>query len=274
MRPYNEKRESMSPGKRFIKATIEFLVLFSIINLSAITYAEELTAEQIVEKVNDLINQQTVKAKMKMTIFTTSGKKRTFLYDSFSKNRGDKNLIRYLEPARVRGQAILMQNYADDIWVYFPRTKRVRKLATHAKRQKFEGSDFSYEDMGTGDSFVKDFNSKMQGSEKKEGYDSYKIEMLRKKESDVDYSRLIIWVIKDSFFPVVIDYYDRKDPELLIKTLVQSEIKEIDKIPTGMKMIMYDKRDQTQTSLEIIEVKYNLNLKDDIFSERGLRNEY
>jgi len=261
----------MNSEKRFIKIAIISIALFSIINLVATAYGQELTGKQIMSKVNEIINQKTVKAKMKMTIVTTSGKKRTFLYKSFSKDRGEKNLIRYLKPRRARDQAILMLNYADDIWVYFPRTKRVRKLATHAKRQKMEGSDFSYEDMGSSNTFIKDFNSKKLGSEKKEGYDCYKIELTRKKSSDVGYSRLIIWVIKENFFPVVINYYGKDDPKVLKKTLVQYEIKEIDGVPTGMKMVMYNKQDNTQTSMEIIEVKYNVKLDDAMFTERGLR---
>ncbi len=261
----------MSSEKSFIKTIIRFAVLFSIINLFATAYGQELTGTQIIVKVNELMNQKTIKAKMKMTIVTTSGKKRTFVYDSFSKNKGEKNLIRYLEPRRVKGQAILMLNNADDIWAYFPRTKRVRKLATHAKRQKMEGSDFSYEDMGTGDTFIKDFDSKKLGSEKKEGYDCYKIETTRKKGSDVGYSRLIMWVIKKNFFPLVVDYYDRNNPKVLIKTLVQYDIKKIDGIPTAMKMVMYNKKDNTQTNMEMIEVKYNVDLKDAMFTERGLR---
>ena len=73
---------------------------------------------------------------------TTSGKKRTFIFEAWSRDKGEKSLIRYLEPRRAKGQATLMLNNADDIWMYFPRTQRVRKLATHAKKQK-AGAPFS-----------------------------------------------------------------------------------------------------------------------------------
>ncbi len=116
--------------------------------------------------------------------------------DSYSKNSGEKNLLRYIEPKRAQGQAILMLNYADDIWMYFPRTKRIRKLATNSKSQKMEGSDFSYEDTGASDAFIEDFSSKKLGTEKKEGYDCYKIEMLKKEGIESGYSRLIMRVIK------------------------------------------------------------------------------
>lgn len=232
---------------------------------------QELTGEQIINKVNDLMNQETIYSKSTMTIVTTSGATRTFEYESWSKNFGEKNLIRYLAPSRVKGQATLMLNHADDIWIFFPRTQRVRKLATHAKKQKMEGSDFSYEDMGSGDAFIKDFTAKRLKDEKMEGYACYKLELIRNKDSDLSYSRLIMWVIKENSVPIVIDYYDEKDSDLLLKRLVQSNIKVISGIPTPMNIVMYNKQDNTQTSMSMIEVKYNIPLKDEMFTERGLK---
>ncbi len=245
-------------------------VFLSLALTFSVLWAQEPTADEIVQKVNDLMNQKTVYAKARMTIVTTSGKKRTFEYESWSKNAGEKNLIRYTYPNRVRGQAILMLNNADDIWAYFPRTRRVRKLASHAKKQKMQGSDFSYEDLGSGDAFINDFAAKKLKDEKIEGYDCYKIELIRKKDSDSQYSRLICWVIKDNFLPVVIDYYDEKNPNLWVKRMVQKDIRVIDGIPTGMKTIMYNKKDDTQTEMEFLQVKYNIPISDDMFSERSL----
>lgn len=249
-------------------AVFIFIVFMSVLSVNA---AEKLTADEIIKKMNDVMNVDTMKGRVKMTIMTTSGKKRTFIYDSYSKNRGEKNLIRYLAPRRAKGQAMLMLNNADDIWAYFPRTRRVRKLATHAKRQKMEGSDFSYEDMGSGNEFIDEYESRLLTEEKKEGYSCYKLELTRKKDSDTGYSRLIIWVIKENYVPVVIDYYDIDDPGFLKKTLIQYDIKYVDDIPTASKIIMYDKIDDTRTEMEIMEVKYNIELNDSIFSERNLK---
>ncbi|NOZ60410.1 MAG: outer membrane lipoprotein-sorting protein [Calditrichaeota bacterium] len=244
-------------------------LIVSVFAFSALL-AQSPTADEIIQKVNALMNQKSIYAKARITIVTTSGKKRTFEYESWSKDAGEKNLIRYTAPHRVKGQAILMLNNADDIWAYFPRTRRVRKLASHAKKQKMQGSDFSYEDLGSGDAFVNDFTAKKLKDEKMEGFNCYKIELTRKKDADSHYSRLVCWVIKDNFFPVVIDYYNEKNPNLWEKRMVQKDIRNIDGIPTGMKIIMYNKKDDTQTEMEILEVKYNFPLSDDMFSERSL----
>ena len=250
----------------------EILISGLIFIFSApVLFSQELTGEDIIQKVNELFNVESGYAKSKMTIVTTSGQKRTFVYESWSKNKGEKNLMRYLEPRRVKDQAVLMLNNADDIWMYFPRTQRVRKLATHAKKQKMQGSDFSYEDMGSGDAFIEDFSSKRLKDEKMERYDCYKLELTRKPGTDISYSRLTLWVIKENFVPVVIDYYDEDDPTLLEKRLVQSDIRVIDDIPTAMKMVMYNKNDNTQTEMELLEIKYNVTLDDSMFTERELK---
>jgi len=250
---------------------IRAIALIVALALPLSSAAEELTGEEIARKVNDVMNQPTVRATMKMTIVTSSGKERTFEYESYSKDKGEKNLIRYVAPARVRGQALLMLNNANDIWAYFPRTKRVRKLATHAKKQKMEGSDFSYEDMGASEAFITDFTAKRLKDEKKMGHDCYKLELIRKKGSDSSYSRLVMWVDKGNFVPIVIDYYDENDPNLLLKTLIMSDIKVVDGVPTPMKMVMRNVIDNTRTVMEITSVEYNVKLDDEMFTERGLR---
>lgn len=232
---------------------------------------QTLTADQIVQKVTKIMNPASSEGTMKMTITTTTGRHRTFVYRVYSKNHGEKNLMKYLQPARLKGQAILMLNNADDIWIYFPRTNRVRKLATHAKKQKMEGSDFSYEDMGAGNTFLTDFTAKILGEEKKEGKKCYKIELVRKKKSNSSYSRLVMWVEKVSFVPLVIDYYDEHDPTLCVKRLILSDIEIIDGIPTPKKMVMKNLLDNSETTLEITTIRYNVTLSDNLFTERGLK---
>lgn len=247
------------------------LLQFTILCFAGSLYGQDLTGEQIISKVNDLMNQETIFAKSTMTIITSSGSERTFVYESWSKDFGEKNLMRYLSPSRVKGQATLMLNHADDIWVYFPRTQRVRKLATHAKKQKMEGSDFSYEDMGSGNSFIVDYEPKKLKDEKMEGEACYNLELIRKDDSDLSYSRLVMWITKEGFVPVVIDYYDELNSDMLLKRLIQSDIKDVDGVPTPMNIVMYNRQDNTQTSMTMSEIKYNIPMEDAMFTERGLK---
>jgi len=232
---------------------------------------QELTGDDIIRRVNEQLSPETSHGTAEMTIVTSSGSKRTFVFEQWSKNKGEKNLVRYHEPSRVKDQAVLMLNNADDIWMFFPRTQRVRKLATHAKKQKMQGSDFSYEDMGSGDAFVEEYEAERLEDEEISGYDCFKLELVRKQESDSSYSRLIVWVIKENFIPIAIDYYDEDDPARLVKRLEQSEFRIVDGIPTAMKAVMHNKNDNTQTEMTLLEVAYNVSLDDSLFTERALK---
>ena len=229
------------------------------------------TADEIIEMMTETMNPETSQGKMKMTITTSTGQERTFVYEAFSKGKGDKSLMKYLEPSRVKGQAILMLNDANDIWVYFPRTGRSRKLASHAKKQKVEGSDFSYEDLGASDAFIDEYDAVRLDDGNIGGRLTYVLELTRNEESTASYSRVVLRVERESLVPLIVDYYHDKDPQLHEKQLTCSDIELIEGIHTAKKCVMHNVLDDTRTTMEIIEVKYNVELHDDMFTEMGMK---
>lgn len=235
------------------------------------THAQSLTADSILQVMTETMNPEQSKGIMQMTIVTTSGQKRIFEYEAYSKGKGEKSLLKYLSPQRVKGQTILMLNHANDIWTFFPATRRIRKLATHAKKQKLEGSDFSYEDLGASNEFIDEYNSVVQDEEKKQGKICYKLNLTRKPKSSSGYSRVVLWVDKETFVPLVVDYFHDKDSLLLEKELVLSDIELIDGINTPKKYVMSNKLDNTQTLMEIIEMSYKVDLPDARFTEMGMQ---
>ncbi len=59
--------------------------------------------------------------------------------------------------------------------------------------------------------------------------------------------------------------------ELLEKELIAYDIEEVQGVPTAMKITMFNKKDRTSTTIETLSVKYNMDLPDNLFSERNLR---
>jgi outer membrane lipoprotein-sorting protein len=232
---------------------------------------DDMTADQVLDHISETMEPEQAHGRVRMTIQTSTGGERTFLYETFSKGSGEKSLIKYLEPSRVKGQSILMLNDADDIWTYFPRTKRVRKLATHAKKQKLEGSDFSYEDMGGGDEFREEFDATRHKDEKKDGRPCYKLELVRHEDSDASYSRILLWVDREQLVPRSIHYYHDKDPELWEKELVCGDVRVVDGVPTPFKCSMHNRLEGTSTSMETVEMNYEVDLPDDLFTEMGMQ---
>ena len=165
-----------------------------------------------------------------------------------------------------------MMNHADEIWVYFPRTGRVRKLAAHARYQKMEGSDFTYEDMGSGDTFVEDFTPTLIGLDKKCDTECYFLELLRKPDSRSAYNRLQIWARVTDFMPLLIDYFPEENSDVPMKRLFQSDITIIAGVPTAGRVEMHNLLDNTVTIMETDSIRYNLEISEDFFTTRNLQN--
>jgi len=242
------------------KWTVTILVLLFSTSLLP---GQDLTGPEILERMMDVMNPEFPHAKMKQTIMTTTGQTRTLEYESFSGQSGKNVIMRYLEPARVRGNAMLMTNFSDNIWMYNKRTNRVR----NARKQKFEGSDFTYEDMGSGDKWKEDYETVLKGTEKAEGTDCYILEMTAK-SADETYQKLICFVGQDDFCPRRIDYYE--DPSVLLKSLLLSNIQIIQNIPTPMKMTMKNHLESSETTMEYTDITYDVEYPESFFSERNL----
>ena len=246
--------------------------LFAIIIIAlAMAFAQKAipTGDEIVEKMTSIMTQENSKGVMTQTITTSSGKQRTFEFEMFTAGEGEKTLMRYVKPAAARGQAFLMLNNADDIWTYFPRTKRVRKLASSSKNQKVQGSDFSFEDLGSGDSWNKEYSSTNLGKEKLDGTDCWKLESIGIPEENPSYQKMVVYVRQADFYPLKIDYYD--DSDFVEKSLILEDIKEIEGVPTAMIMKMVNHSKGTETIMETLSITYAWQPTDNFFSERELK---
>ena len=125
--------------------------------------------------------------------------------------------------------------------------------------------------MGASNTFIEEYDAVRHDDEKKENRQCYNVELTRKPESSAGYSRIMLWVDKEYFVPMVIDYYHDEDSQVREKQLICSDIQLIDGIYTPMRYIMYNKLDDTETSMEIVEVSYKVDLSDDIFTEIGMQ---
>lgn len=244
------------------------IALLSLLTFSLMS-AQPPTGKVIIDRVTEIMSPENSYSTGSQTIITSSGKERVFEFESWAAEKGKSTLTRYTKPAAIRGQAFLMLNNADDIWSYFPRTKRVRKLASHAKKQKMQGSDFTYEDMGGGDIFQKKFKSTLLSEETRDGELVWKVELLGIAEEDPPYPKIILWARQVDYFPVALDYYN--EDGFNSKSLILSDIQMIEEYPTAMTMVMTDHKELSSTTMRTLEVTYAWEPPEGFFSERNLK---
>jgi outer membrane lipoprotein-sorting protein len=235
------------------------------------------TGYDIMRLADERYTGDTARYKLTMTLASGRGAPRMREVDYCFKDYGDteKILMYFNSPRDVAGTGYLSFSYDgeskdggskdDDIWLYLPAMKRVRRITGSGKNDSFMGTDFTYEDMGSR-SLTKD-NFSLRGEEAVDGAACWVVEA-RPKDSRDPYGRRVIRVRKDSYVITSVDYYDRQDR--LLKTLRVSGIEQIDGIWTAQKMEMTNVQDKHSTVIDISEIRFNAPLEDSLFTVANL----
>ncbi len=161
-----------------------------------------------------------------------------------------RSLTIFREPARVAGTAYLM--LGDDLWVRFASTGRIRKLSSSARKNSAAGSDFSYADMGEGgDSFTGDYSASLEGSERINGIECYRL-VLEPANRNAVYEKMVVWVSKDEFLYLKIEYYDKGAP---VKYMILEDYFEVGGVPYPEKITMTSlvKKSESVMETQLIE---------------------
>ena len=149
----------------------------------------------------------------------------------------------------------------DDRWLYLPKLDLVRRIAAGDKRTSFVGSDVLYEDVSgrhlTEDEHVFDSDTKSY----------YIIKSTPTDLNSTEFSYYKTWVHKKTFLALKREYYDSND--YLYREIKVKKVKNIDDIPTIMSSSVTDFNTGSITTVSCSDVKYNVGLEQDLFSDQG-----
>lgn len=151
----------------------------------------------------------------------------------------------------------------DDRWLYLPALDLVKRIAASDKRSSFVGSDFFYEDV-SGRSIEEDIHELIETSDK-----FYVVLNRPKDPSSVEFGSYKVWIDKKTFLPMKALYLDKAGKEYrLIEVL---EVKNIQGHPTVTHSRVKNLQTGSRTDLYFSKIKYDIGLKESLFSERYLR---
>lgn len=230
----------------------------------------------VVSKVYDSVADAT------FTLINKTGQERvrkTFGTTKLEENGIDNmRMTRFLSPPDVKGTVSLLIEHAekdDDIWIYLPALKKVRRLVSNNKKDSFVGTDFSYADV-IGYK-VGEWNYKLLKEELVEGQPCYVIEALPKSDAiktSNGYSKRIGWLRKDNLMTVKMDFWDEAGQ--LLKTSTYNDIQLVDK-PRGKWQAMRLEASNVQTGhrtvIKFDNFKANQQVKDEFFTTRYMEKE-
>lgn len=162
----------------------------------------------------------------------------------------------------------------DDMWLYLPELRQVRKL-TH----KHEAH--SHEDTSSDAFSVSELNReeltprrpdldhhRLLGEDSIDGDMAYRVESVPKEPGTSTYGKLIQWIAQDTFLPVRIDYYDKAGTLLKTQTiewLKRGEAWVWDRV-TAVNRV-----NGNRTVLDQSDIQINMGLPDYLFSKRVMK---
>lgn len=214
------------------------------------------------------------KVRVTMKLISSSGKTRLRELTMLRKNTGasggeQKYFIYFHKPADVKGMTFMVYKYPDrddDRWLFIPALNMVRRVAAQDRASSFVGSDFTYEDVSGRD--IDEDRHELLREENLNGEACFVIKSTPV-NAEMPYSYRLSWISKKNYLPLKIEYYDLSGT--LYKVFTAEEIKDIDGFPTVVKRTMKNLQSGHRTEVTFEDVRYNVNLKERIFSERYLR---
>lgn len=245
------------------------IIIAALIALTFVSIqAAELTADEIVAKANDASYYAGKDGSATASMTLSDGRTRDFviLRKNSEDNKEQKFYVYFNGPADVRKMAYLVWKKPggdDDRWLFLPALNLVKRIAPGDKRTSFVGSDFFYEDV-SGRSLDADVHELVETTDTQ-----YVVKNTPKEPGTVEFAHYTVWIDKETFIPRKAEYTDRNGT--VYRRVAADDIQTIQGYPTSMTQRAEDLAAGTSTVIKFSKIKYDIGLKDRIFTERFLR---
>ncbi|HOX44838.1 MAG TPA: outer membrane lipoprotein-sorting protein [Myxococcota bacterium] len=175
-----------------------------------------------------------------------------------------KRLIRFLEPADVKGMAFLDEGTDGGMYLWLPALQKVRLVAGHVKNDNFAGTDFSYEDLSS-DTFA----SRLTVQGMTEDAEHHVLALQPKPDKDSDYGPVKLFVRKADFLFDRIEFSDKSGKPW--KVMTRSDFRPAGKYTQSYLMEIKDVKKNHATRNFVEKLQVDTGLKDSFFSKRQLK---
>ena len=237
------------------------------------SHARAIDVAEIIDKANEVSYYQGFdgKANVHMSIIDSQGRERergfVILRHDLGEDLAEQKFYVYFNlPADVNKTAFMVWKNIDrddDRWLYLPALDLVKRIAASDKRTSFVGSHFFYEDV-SGRNPAEDNHELIEETD-----NFYVVQSIPKDPNSVEFSHYKLWIHKTSFIPVKIEYFDAEGN--IYRTYEALKVETIQDFVTVVESRMTDTRLEGYTTLTYSDVSYDLEIGEDIFSERYLR---
>lgn len=249
---------------------------FVLLGLLPLLALAEMSGKEIMQAQKQRHESRDEESRAVMRLIDSSGKSTEREMASYSIKEADgtnRALTKFLAPADIRDVGLLTWERGaagDDQWLYLPALRSVKRIAAGGKKNKFMGSDLTFEDLRPENLETHAYN--LLRSEDLDGQPCYVVEALPATDSekeDSGYSKRVAWVRKDILVTVKTEYYDTHDR--LVKIALASDFKNIrDQMWRSDKGVVEDLVSHHKTEMQTNKRIMDQGLDADFFTERSL----
>lgn len=192
----------------------------------------------------------------------------TILRKDVEDNGDQKMMVFFSRPTDVKDTVFRVEKHADttvddDRWLYLPALDLVKRISAGDKRTSFVGSHFFYEDV-SGRAVSQD-NFTLQ----EETAERYILKAVPKQPDTVEFAHYVVEIDKATSLPVVINFF--KGDGTNYRRVESVQIETVQGFPTVLRSKVSDLTNGGYTLMEFRGTEYNIDLPEDVFSERSLR---
>jgi outer membrane lipoprotein-sorting protein len=227
-----------------------------------------LTGIELAKKVEDRKSPIDMKSTMTMVLTNKKGKTRTSSIRSYSKDDSKKQILWFLAPADDKGVSYLKiehESKSDDMKLWLPNFKKIRRISSRKKSESFMGSDMSYEDMTSRE--ITEYNYKIINNETVNDVECYVLESIPNGIKS-EYSRHVSWISKDNYLALKEESYDKSGNLLKEKAIEYQLIKDFHIMK---ELFVKNVQKNHQTVLEFEDIEINTGIEDKLFHEKNLK---
>jgi hypothetical protein len=246
---------------------------------SQLAWAAGPTAAELMERNAAVTRFSTSISSAEFVLENKDGARRTRQAQMSSKllpdGRDTMRLVRFDAPADIRGTSTLLierSGAEDDMWVFLPAMKKVRRLVASNKRDSFIGTDFSYGDvMGHR---TADWKHSALPEQVRDGVPHHVIKSLPSTpavQSESGYGRRVTWLRKDNLATSFVEVFDTAGQPL--KRFTFSDIRLVDATHQKwqpMKAEAANLQSGHRTTISFRNFKVGEPLADDLFTAHAL----
>jgi hypothetical protein len=227
------------------------------------------TGFEIAKMVDEKPSPMDMSSKTKMILTNKKGKSRSNAMMSKSVDGNKKQIIWFLEPKDDKGVAFLKiehDNKDDEMRMWLPAFKKVRRISSKKKGDAFMGSDLSYEDLSSRDLDENQYNRLDDGTVN--GKDCYVLEILPKAQAKSAYTKHISWIDKLTLMGVKEESYDKRGK---LKKKKEYEFQNMKGYHVMKRVYVEDVQKNHSTEVAFSEIEVDSGIRENLFQEKNLK---